>query len=345
MEKKQFINTITLSHIQNELASYLTQTQFLKKIFPPFLNEADETGLLYFIFSDDKGNARTKSVFMNGNYKYDKKKNIYTRCQANALNFIAKMLENKDMIIQWADFLKLNYPNLKADNIRSMASIDINNYPEQFHDIILQETNQYYLLLYILCWSFFGEQIERCKFKTSSKYSNNNTEVVFNTYESFYEYMFSEKDNIECIEIACHSGYKWLYDTKRITMLTDYLSNGGKLHLIINSVDAVETIACHIRNPEKYYIGFKENIDNWKRFADRHPESVELVVSNIPILHSYVNFRAKISERSRMIVIFYTYSNSNLSKNHLLFLNYDSPHYTLFQEEFDYLWKNKDYKR
>lgn len=282
---------------------------------------------------------------MNGNYKADKKKGIYTRCQTNALNFIAKMLENKDTAINWTDFLKANFPNLKADRIRKIADKDKDNYPEQFHDLLLKETDRYCLLLYILCWSVFGEQIEKCYFKPSSEYSKDSPEVVFSTEEELLDHMFSEKENIECIEMAYHGGFKWLYYAKRITMLNDYLAGGGKMRVIVNSSDAAEIAACHIRNPETYYISFEKNIDSWKEFAARHSGSVELVVSDIPLLHSYINFRTDPSERSRMLIIFYTYANSDLSRNHHLFLEENSPLYKLYQEEFEYLWKNKDYKR
>lgn len=327
------MNTITLLTIKEKFASYLEHGQFLESVFPSFLNEADTNDLLYFIFPDTAGikdassRARTQSVFMNGNFSQGR------RWQQKALNFIVSMLSKKDTIPRWVEFLKKNYPELRLNSVNQIAMQDMSIYPECFCNLVLQETDPYYLLLYVICWAFLGEQIEQCRFKLSTD------ELEFSTDKEFFDYMFSKKEHIECIEMAYHSGYKWRYDTQRVNMLKEYIKNGGKLRVIVNTPKAADIIAVHTSDPEKSYIGFENSINSWKELANKYYKSVELIISDIPLMHSYIHFKTDTSESSKMLVIFYTYGNFDMHKNHHLLVDANSPLYTLFKKEFDYLWK------
>ena len=341
MKSTLIINTVKLSVLKETLSPHLYQTEFLNKVFPQLLKENDETNLLHFIFHDSgtKKDPRAKTNFMNGNIKVTKVKGIstYRRDYVTALKYIAYMLQNNNNVLQWTEHLKNSYPNLNHSDIYNIAATDTYLYPERFKSIILTENNQYFLLLFTICWSIFGEQIEMCNFKPSSQYLNIDGLSLLSDDEKFFHTVLSNSQDIECIDLAYHSGYKWRYDRKRADLLEEFFSKGGKLRVVVNSTRAAEKIGKHTRNTNRTYVGFKKSIEAWKDLLAIHPDSMELTVSDLPLLHSYANFKFKNRQNSRMMLIFYAYNNPVVSDNHHVHLTPSSKEYAIFEQEFEYL--------
>lgn len=346
MKSKLILNTVKLNGIKDFLSPHLYQSEFLLKIFPQTLNDNDESNLLHFIFqqNDIKKDSRAKTRFMDGNTKIIKENGIPTpkRDYVNALKFIALMLQNNNVVLQWVEHLQVNYPNLEYFLLQNIATMDSNLYPEKFKNIILSENDKYYLLLFLICWSVFGEQIETCNFKPSTEYLKTNILIDVSDDETFFQSILSIPENIQSIDLAYHSGYKWCFDRKRSDLLTGYLASGGKLRVIVNSPKAAEKIAKHTRSVNRSYVGFKSSITAWKNLQSKNPSSVEIVVSDLPLLHSYANFKFKNGEDSKMLVIFYTYNNPAISDNYHLHLTPTSKEYAIFEQEFEYLWGNNN---
>jgi hypothetical protein len=335
------LNTVKLNVLKDALSPHLYKSEFLQTVFPPFLKEHDKTDILHFIFpKNDKSDSRAKTRFMDGNVKTVKKDNKpeYRRDYVNALKFIAFMLQQDKNVLEWTEFLKVNYPNPEYTIIRNIADSDAELYPDRFKTIILTENNPYFLMLFTICWSIFGEQIGTCNFKPSTEYLKTNASPDLSDDEAYFSAVFSNLQDMERIDLAYHSGYKWLFDRERADMLTEFLSNGGKLRVIVNSPKAAEKIGSHTRNPNRSYVGFKSCIAEWKKLLSKHPDSVELVISDLPLLHSYANFRFTNRQNSKMLIIFYTYNNPVIADNYHLHLTPASKEYATFEQEFEYLW-------
>lgn len=340
MEQKLIINTVKLSILKDAMSPHFNHTEFLQRIFPTVFDEEDEKGILHFIFPhDDKQDSRAKTNFMNGNIKSVKIGNEQKlrRDYVKALQLIAFIIQRNNTMLKWADFLKENYPYLEYETIRSIADMDLELYPKRFKNVIETENNTYYLLIFMICWSIFGERVEMCNFKSSTQYTKTDDSLDISDDEKFFHAILSNPKDIECIDFAYHSGYKWCYDTKRTKLLTNFFASGGKLRVIVNSPSAAEKIGKHTRNTSRSYVGFKASIQAWKKLLSKNPGSVELVVSDIPLLHSYANFRFKNSKNSKMLVIFYTYANPVIADDHHLHLTPESKEYTIFEQEFEYL--------
>lgn len=341
MKNKLILNTVKLNILKDTFSPHLYQSEFLQKIFPQILKENDETGILHFIFpKTEKPDSRAMTRFMDGNIKTVKvnDKSEYRRNYVTALKFIALMIQQDRIILEWIELLKANYPNLEYTTIKNIINSDAELYPDRFKTIILTESNPYFLLLYTICWSIFGEQIETCNLMPSYEYLAAENEPDFSDDEKYFNAIFSNSQDIEYIDLAYHSGYKWLYDRKRSDMLAEFFSQGGKLRIIVNSPRAAEKIGKHTRNSNREYIGFKKVIDSWKNLLAKHSDLIELVVSDLPLLHSYANFKFKNKQNSKMLVIFYTYNNSVMANNHHLHLTPSSNEYAIFEQEFEYLW-------
>lgn len=334
-------NTVTLNILNEILSPHLYQLEFLNKVFPQLLKENDETNLLHFIFLPPykEMDSRAKTNFMKGNIEKVKREGgyKYRRAYITALKYIAYMLQNNNNVIQWTEHLKNSYPNLNHSDIYDIITTDTKLYPERFKNIILTENNKYFLLLFTICWSIFGERIEMCNFKPSSEYLNLDELNLLSDEEKFFHTILSNPQDIECIDFAYHSGYKWKYDRKRADLLENFLSKGGKLRIVVNSPRAAEKICRHTRNENYAYVEFKKCIEAWKKLQAIHSDSMKLIVSDLPLLHSYANFKFKNIQNSKMVVRFYTYNNPVVSDNYQVHLTPSSKEYLIFEQEFEYL--------
>ena len=331
-------NNIHLSTIQKEIKGGSKQVDFLISVFPSFLNDSS-LGILYFIFNDNgekpaSSVKRTMSDFMNGNYN---KKGLTKRKQNKALDYIATRIREKQNVPNWIKHLEKNHPNLSLETMQNIANIDMDLFPNRFKSLIINEHNKYYLLLFLICWAVFGERIEECNFQESSFYIESKSKDSYNSDDDFFATMFTYASAIQQIDMAYHSGYKWLYSTERSNMLNNFLIHGGRLRVLVNSQKAASIIAKHTNNPNKEYIGFKKSIEAWKRLAHKFPDSVEFIVSDIPLMHSFIHFKFREQEASKMLIIFYTYGNSAMPKNYHLLVSSSSDDYSLFNQEFEYL--------
>ena len=274
------------------------------------------------------------SDFMNGNYN---KKGLTKRKQNKALDYIATRIREKQNVPNWIKHLEKNHPNLSLETMQNIANVDMDLFPNRFKSLIINEHNKYYLLLFLICWAVFGERIEECNFQESSFYIESKSKNSYNSDDDFFANMFTYASAIQQIDMAYHSGYKWLYSTERSNMLNNFLIQGGRLRVLVNSQKAASIIAKHTNNPNKEYIGFKKSIEAWKRLAHKFPDSVEFIVSDIPLMHSFIHFKFREQEASKMLIIFYTYGNSAMPKNYHLLVSSSSDDYSLFNQEFEYL--------
>lgn len=149
--------------------------------------------------------------------------------------------------------------------------------------------------------------------------------------------LYSEAD-IESIDFAFHGGDHWLMDDEKIDILEQIAKKRIHLRVLINSEDAVSNICVHMRRKRQSFRGFDKAFTDWKRWEEDYPDTIEVRVSSIPILHRVYLFRKK-TGNGVVNVTCYTYGKYTSKKDVRLCYDENDPEYVAFANEFDYLWE------
>lgn len=179
----------------------------------------------------------------------------------------------------------------------------------------------------------------------------NTSNSQFQSSKEYYKFIEEQINNnaVAELHLASHGGDVWLRpDSPQHRILKAACQKGIPVKIAINSPDAAEEIAKHMRDEDAYksnfYPGWKKCIEKWKIFTSNYRRyyqsstDLQFKLITIPILHNYVCCITKNQENSKMKVAFYTYNNPYGEKNFHIYPEYNSSEYDLFQKEFEYLW-------
>lgn len=143
---------------------------------------------------------------------------------------------------------------------------------------------------------------------------------------------------IHSIDMAFHGGDFWLLDGKRAYLLQKIAESGIHLRILVNASSAVDKIAVHMRQEFKVYIGFTRSIELWKEKKAQYPNSIEVRVLDVPLLHRTYLVR-KDDGTGVANVTFYTYGNYLPGNDISVFWEDTDKEYRKIANEFDYLWE------
>lgn len=146
------------------------------------------------------------------------------------------------------------------------------------------------------------------------------------------------KESITRIDIAAHSGAIWFQNDSYIEILEMIEREKIPVRLLINTADAAESIAKHMRNKKRKYFSFDKCIEEWKKYVREDYENIELRVSDIPLLRRYYSIHMSDGSLDTVNVRYYTYGNYKMDANYQNIFTPFSDYFTLYREEFTYLW-------
>ncbi len=138
--------------------------------------------------------------------------------------------------------------------------------------------------------------------------------------------------------MAFHAGADWRQDTDKIDILALILQRRIPLRILVNSVDAVEAVCSHMRQPLRRYVKFGDSVREWAAFAKEYPDLVQVRVLDVPLLHCLYLARCA-NGTGTVNVKYYTYGNFRPAKDCCQSFSEKDAELLLYTEEFDYLWK------
>lgn len=181
--------------------------------------------------------------------------------------------------------------------------------------------------------------------------NTNPVKPLINTEEFFKNNLHNKEHlTIKSIDMAFHGGAAWLRAGTKKELLDEMIQRKIKLRILINTPEAAESIAKHMRDEMALYFPFEQVRNVWGKYASEFANCMEVRVCPIPLIHVYHNikFEVKKSKRQkkkvketiydRMHVKYYVYNNTNLDKSFEHELSSFSKYYEIYQKEFESLW-------
>lgn len=176
----------------------------------------------------------------------------------------------------------------------------------------------------------------------SDKLNNKEKKQIEREYISSEKYFYDgmqDSRNVESIDMAFHAGAEWFTSIEKNDLLYNIISRGIHVRILLNDPETSELIAQHMRHHRKKYMMFDECIQNWKNLKNEYSNEMEVRLVNIPILRRYYSFHMKDACMDTVNVKYYTYGNAKPDKNYQPIFYCDSPYFTLYRSEFEYLWE------
>ena len=140
--------------------------------------------------------------------------------------------------------------------------------------------------------------------------------------------------------MAFYGGEHWLRDAEKVALLDQIVKKGIHLRVLVNTQESIENIFPHLRQRRREYMEIDKAISVWKqRWESDFPGILEVRVSDIPLLHRVYLIRKKDGTGAAHLTC-YTYGNYSPEKDFKLSFGKDAPEFSLFANEFDYLWEH-----
>lgn len=154
----------------------------------------------------------------------------------------------------------------------------------------------------------------------------------------FFSAIKCDPSDVECVCMAFHSGVDWRRDHEKIELLRYILDNKIQLKVLVNSAESADAICSHMQQPLKKYVGLDSCVDEWMELQALSPETVQVRISRLPLLHRIYLVRRKEGAGS-VNVKYYTYGNYTPAKDCRLSFGSEKAEFSLYNGEFEYLWK------
>ena len=167
--------------------------------------------------------------------------------------------------------------------------------------------------------------------------------VKFTSTDFFKYNLETRKDVSVCgVDVAFHAGAPWLTPGEKKDMLIRSLKQKTPWRVLINTVEAAESIGQHMRDETALYIPFECVHDHWKKMASLFPDCLEVRECNIPLLHVHHAVRftdtGNNQPHGELHVKYYAY---NFTRTDSVFehqVSSFSKYYAIYSDEFEFLW-------
>ncbi|MBQ4559385.1 MAG: TIR domain-containing protein [Tyzzerella sp.] len=164
--------------------------------------------------------------------------------------------------------------------------------------------------------------------------------------EEFFNSNLNEKSHlsVKSIDMAFHGGAAWLRAGTKKEILDSILKRKIPTRILINTPEAAESIAKHMRDEYALYFPFEQAGKLWSKYAADYSDVLQVRVSSIPLLRVYHNIKFNEDQlkntHDRMHIKYYVYQNMNLEKSFEHELSSFSKYYEIYQKEFEFLWSS-----
>lgn len=168
------------------------------------------------------------------------------------------------------------------------------------------------------------------------------------TATEFFRYNLYERTGFTVlgVDIAFHAGSPWLMPGEKNEMFINSMKNGIKWRVLINTVEAAESIGQHMRDETALYIPFVQVHAQWKKLAEIYPDTLEVRECKIPLIHVHhsVKFTNNNNDNpyGELHIKYYAYNNTRLDNAFEHQVSSFSKYYYIYNEEFEFLWEKSD---
>ena len=156
----------------------------------------------------------------------------------------------------------------------------------------------------------------------------------------FFKEMLQRVEAGVCVDMAFHAGNEWRQVSDKVEILTYILEKKIKLRVLANTSEDVYEITRSMTQPLKKYRSYEECLADWNELAVLYPETVEVRIPKVPLLHRIYIVRGNTD--GAVNVKYYTYGNHTPDKDFRLTFEYGRKEYELYCGEFEYLWNNSE---
>lgn len=161
----------------------------------------------------------------------------------------------------------------------------------------------------------------------------------------FFKYNLESRTDAKVtrVDVAFHAGAPWIMSGEKNEILVKSLGKGVKWRVIVNRPDVAEGIGKFMRNDAVLYIPFSQVNSQWKRMSERYPDLLEVRECPIPLIHVYHSVHFEAEDKGKFLdeahVRYYAYNNARLDNAFEHKIHASSKYYSIYNEEFEYLWE------
>lgn len=164
----------------------------------------------------------------------------------------------------------------------------------------------------------------------------------------FFRYNLEKRTNltVKQVDVAFHAGSPWLMPGEKKDLLVNSLKKNICWRVLINTVEAAESIGKHMRDETALYVPFDQVHIQWKRLAELYPDCLEVRKCEIPLIH--VHHSVKFENENcdvpcgEMHIKYYAYNNTRLDNAFEHVVNSTSKHFEIYNDEFEFLWNKSE---
>ena len=148
------------------------------------------------------------------------------------------------------------------------------------------------------------------------------------------------------VDVAFHGGSPWLMPGEKNDLMIKSLKQGIRWRVMINTVDAAESIGRHMRDETALYIPFAQVHTQWKKLQTLYPDVLEVRACPIPLIHVHhcVRFAADADgqEYAEQHIKYYAYNNTRLDNAFEHLVNSYAKYYAIYRDEYEFLWEQSE---
>ena len=145
------------------------------------------------------------------------------------------------------------------------------------------------------------------------------------------------------VDMAFHAGSPWLVAGEKNQLLIKSLKKNIPWRILINTVDAAESIGQYMRDEDALYHSFEQVHAWWKKLADKYEGVLEVRECDIPLIHIYrsVSFINDSTQKpcGEQHIKYYAYNNTVLDNAFEHRIGSYSKLYSVYSNEFEFLWE------
>lgn len=163
------------------------------------------------------------------------------------------------------------------------------------------------------------------------------------TSTQFLQLCMRNDSPIKCIKIAAQTGWSWLDNQEKNTLLTKLAVNGVKIQVISNPASAIiSKMAKAMWDSSKAlrYMGLNQTIAKWHTYEQSY-QTIHLRITEYPLLHQtlIVEFEDGSAE---IMLRDYTYGLPIGHHSPHKQITSSNPNYYYYKTEFDFLWDSSE---
>lgn len=163
----------------------------------------------------------------------------------------------------------------------------------------------------------------------------------------FFSQNFRKKSDhtLVGVDMAFHGGTPWVSHGASHDLLVQSLKSGTRWRVLINTVEAAESIGRYMRDEELklFYLPFEVVRQRWQEMMKLFPDTLEVRECNIPLIHVHhgVRFRNNATNHpyGELHIKYYAYNHTKLDNAYDHTMNSFSKYYPIYSDEFEFLWE------